>query len=353
MREYLIRRNAFLVVLAFGLSFGLGSYLYTQQQEMSDLQQQTGQVLDPKDRAALLKDRIALRNTIAGTMIQGAGSIFFVVTAYFSWQNLKSTQRNVAVAEENLKTTQRNGLVAEEKQVTERFTQAINQLGSDKIEIRFGGIYALERIAKDSPKDHWTIMEVLTSFIQEKSPRPEVEQGEPSPSPKILKDIQAALTVLGRREVEQNPKKFLNLTGVNLCDADLCNAKLSGADLNFADLSGANLSGADLNFAKLNFAKLCGAHLIGAFLIKTDLSRADLSGANLSGAHLIGAHLIGAYLIDADLSRADLLFADLRGARLRRATLNPQQVQAAKNWEQASYDDDFRQKLGLPVEQEL
>jgi hypothetical protein len=51
--------------------------------------------------------------------------------------------------------------------VTERYTRAIEQLGSDKIDIRLGGIYSLERIATDSTRDHPTIMEVLTAFIRE------------------------------------------------------------------------------------------------------------------------------------------------------------------------------------------
>src|SRR5215208_1920659 len=49
---------------------------------------------------------------------------------------------------------------AEQGQITERFTRAIDQLGSEKLEIRLGGIYALERIAKDSPRDHLQILEV-------------------------------------------------------------------------------------------------------------------------------------------------------------------------------------------------
>ncbi|MEH1855504.1 MAG: hypothetical protein V7L11_28445 [Nostoc sp.] len=51
--------------------------------------------------------------------------------------------------------------------VPERFSKAIEQLGNEKIETRFAAIYALERIAKDSPKDHWTIMEILAAFIRE------------------------------------------------------------------------------------------------------------------------------------------------------------------------------------------
>ena len=56
--------------------------------------------------------------------------------------------------------------------MTDRFTKAIEQLGSDKLDVRIGGIYALERIARDSAKDHPTVMEVLTAFIREHSREP-------------------------------------------------------------------------------------------------------------------------------------------------------------------------------------
>jgi ABC-type multidrug transport system fused ATPase/permease subunit len=50
--------------------------------------------------------------------------------------------------------------VNREGQITERFTRAIEQLGathddmSKNLELRLGGIYALERIAKESEEDH-------------------------------------------------------------------------------------------------------------------------------------------------------------------------------------------------------
>ena len=61
----------------------------------------------------------------------------------------------------------------EQGQITDRFTKAIDQLGAlspgggldangkpkTNLEVRLGGIYALERIARDSPKDQSTIME--------------------------------------------------------------------------------------------------------------------------------------------------------------------------------------------------
>jgi hypothetical protein len=71
--------------------------------------------------------------------------------------------------------------LSREGQVTDRYTKAIEQLGSDKLDVRIGGIYALERVARDSAKDHPTVMEVLTAFIREHSrdtPEPRVRKGQ-------------------------------------------------------------------------------------------------------------------------------------------------------------------------------
>jgi hypothetical protein len=56
-------------------------------------------------------------------------------------------------------------------QLTDRFTKAIEQLGHQELDVRLGGIYALERIARDSEKDHPQVMEVLTGYIREHARR--------------------------------------------------------------------------------------------------------------------------------------------------------------------------------------
>jgi hypothetical protein len=66
--------------------------------------------------------------------------------------------------------TARNFRLSREAQVTDRYTKAITQLGDDKPDVRIGGIYALERVARDSRRDHPAVMEVLAAFIREHSP---------------------------------------------------------------------------------------------------------------------------------------------------------------------------------------
>jgi hypothetical protein len=63
-----------------------------------------------------------------------------------------------------------------QRRITENFSKAIEQLGSDKIEVRLGGIYSLERISKESLDDYWMAMENLTAFVRERSRRNEVER---------------------------------------------------------------------------------------------------------------------------------------------------------------------------------
>ncbi|MDZ8261206.1 pentapeptide repeat-containing protein [Nostoc sp. ChiQUE01b] len=149
-----------------------------------------------------------------------------------------------------------------------------------------------------------------------------------------------------------------DFNGANLSFANLSGANLSGANLSNADLSRANLIYANLSNANLIYANLSSANLIYANLSIAKFSDANLSGANLinanlSGVHLSGANLSDANLVNADLSSADLSSADLSSAYLKYTkNLTPEQVKSANanSWKKATYNKDFRAKLGLPPE---
>jgi hypothetical protein len=146
--------------------------------------------------------------------------------------------------------TGRSFTLSREGQVTDRYTKAIEQLGSDKLDVRIGGIYALERVTRDSAKDHPTVMEVLAAFIREPQP-PHVADSPPraSAGPRLRADVQAAVTVIGRR-VSRNDRYRIDLSGADLSYASLRDANLSGVNLTGANLTGAVLSGADLTAAR-------------------------------------------------------------------------------------------------------
>jgi Pentapeptide repeats (8 copies) len=230
----------------------------------------------------------------------------------------------LAVADFTL--SQRTLKLTEQGQVTRRHTEAIEQLGSDKLDVRIGGIYALERVARDSARHHPAVMEVLTAFVREHShkPWPPPDSGGREPERWPRPDVQAALTVVGRRDAQRDIQP-MDLTGTDLARADLHGANFTRADLGRADLTGANLHGSDLTGANLGRADLTGAdltranlsraRLFFARLIYARLTRADLGGADLGGADLTCANLHGADLTRANLGRADLTGADFIDAR--------------------------------------
>jgi hypothetical protein len=222
----------------------------------------------------------AVDNVRRELLTLGAG-VFAVVALAFTARTFYLSRRTFELTEQG--------------QVTDRYTKAIEQLGSEKLDVRIGGIYALERVAHDSARDHPTVMEVLTAFIREHSREPWPQSDhrrrvgrrgrDPGREKRGLStrpDVQAAVTVIGRRDQEHD---------------------LRPVDLTAADLSGANLGGV-VPGATFWAGAVLGADLSGAILRKADLSNADLTNADLSRADLTGAKVTCADLTGADLTSA-------------------------------------------------
>ncbi|MGW5852769.1 pentapeptide repeat-containing protein [Streptomyces sp. NPDC055254] len=258
--------------------------------------------------------------------------------------------------------------ISEHGQITSRFNAAVGNLGSQSLDIRLGGIYALQRIMQDSARDHPTVVSVLAAFAQQHAGSSTKSLKEPLegtydhvPKP----DVKAAIATLARRDPDRDAgtvvdlsrtdlrglrlsgKASIALPGVGLSEADLRWAFLNGADLRQADLQYANLDGAYLERADLR-----GARLAGASLSVTTLTRANLRGAdvtcggsvtdmtgemvgrtdcvNLEYALLDGADLRDAKMSDTNMSNATLTGADLRGADLTRSNLSKADFRGAK-----------------------
>ncbi|MBC6439282.1 MAG: pentapeptide repeat-containing protein [Rhodospirillales bacterium] len=219
----------------------------------------------------------------------------------------------------------------------ERYQKGADMLGSATPATRMGGIYALERLAREHPKNyHVQIMQLLCAFVKHPTEPAAAKAVDSADDATVSKhaeqrcptDVKAAARAVGkcRRLLSDQGR----LTGIEVSwKPDLSGTHLSGADLSGADLSGADLSGADLSGADLRGADLRGANLRGANLRDADLSRADLRGANLRGANLRDADLSRADLSRADLSRADLSRADLRDANLSGANLTDANLSGA------------------------
>jgi len=91
-----------------------------------------------------------------------------------------------------------------ERLLHERFESSVKLLGHESPIIRMGGIYSLERLINSKPgetegwsiSDHNCVIEVLAGYVREQTSRMKSESEYPQP---VTEDVQAALTVLGRR----------------------------------------------------------------------------------------------------------------------------------------------------------
>jgi uncharacterized protein YjbI with pentapeptide repeats len=281
------------------------------------------------DRTELLKNKyeyIVESLKVLGLFISGGAVI---VNVYFAGrraeameETAKATNRNADAANKNAEAANRNAEAANQnaetanqKQITERFSKAIEQLGSDKPEVILGGIYTLERIARDSEPDQWTIMEVLTAFVRQNAPIiKENESQSPEDQEKLLKlriSIRACLTVIAERKHPDLENKYIDLTEVNISGLNLARFNLTGANLFVANLKQAKLTGAVLAGANLTEAVLAGANLTEAVL-----TRANLTRANLRGAYRFKPDWTEVLLTEVLLTEADLEGAILKGATM-------------------------------------
>jgi hypothetical protein len=304
-----LKTTASIVVVLVLVAAGLSVVWYVPKQQVAN-------ALDSHSQIALQnQERLKLEDEFRKTIAQIVLSVFGLLLLYFTWRRARAGDATVRVMEQG--------------HITDRYTKAIEQLGktdgtTPNIEVRLGAIYALERLALDSPRDHWTIMEVLTAYVRRNAPREPDRPYEKGEIPRT--DIQAVLTVLGRRKTGNQREHFGPGTYLTLMPSRLCGANLTNASLQNADLENVNLQG----------ASLWGAKLQGAALRDANLEQADCKNAKFAGTFFTRTRLGDANIEDADF----------RGAR----ELTIEQIQSARNWQRANYSPDFRARLGLLAE---
>ncbi|WP_189152193.1 pentapeptide repeat-containing protein [Streptomyces lacrimifluminis] len=234
--------------------------------------------------------------------------------------------------------------ISEQGHITNRYNAAVGNLGSESVDVRLGGIYALQRIMQDSRRDHPTVVSVLAAYVRRHAPieaDTNTAKGK-STERSATADVQAVISVLAHRRPEHDrgvvvdldrtdlsglkpmhAEGYINLRGAHLTGADLSNADLSRANLRGADLVDASLRGANLNDSNLEGAQLSGTNLNEARLENVNLRDASFCSRLTSESTTTTEHELGtcADLTDVDLTTATLTGADLMDADLTRTTL--------------------------------
>jgi hypothetical protein len=244
---------------------------------------------------------------VTATCLPGLAAVIALI---FTFVTVQQTQHAIGVSEQG--------------QITDRYNDAVTNLGSDTLDMRLGGIYALQRIMNDSSRDQPTVIRVLSAFIRVHTPASAKTRAIYRPGGPAA-DIVAALEVLTTRPPGKDGTASVDLHGADIRTTnfagfqreDASPPSLSGADLHGADLTGSNLQGANLEGADLTDTTIYQVNFTDANLHKVKAERADLRVADLDGADLANAHLAQALLVRASLRDADLSGADLWGTDLR------------------------------------
>jgi hypothetical protein len=231
-------------------------------------------------------DRLAAENDVRSTLLQGFGGLLALggvaVGAVMTLRQVRANREGHSI---------------------DLFTKAIDQLASDQVSVRHGGVYALEQLSELDARYRGHAHALLTAFVRRHAPwppltpEPEVPAARTPVQGGVADDVGAALAVLSRRAMI----------------VDGAGSELERVDLRDAELDGLAIPSVCFAHSNLDRAHLTGARLGGATLSDALLRGTDLSGADLRGADLTRADLDGAILLGADLTSAELGNASLRG----------------------------------------
>ena len=255
-----------------------------------------------------------------GTTIRNVGLIIAAVTALplAIWRGLVA-ERQADAAQQSLR--------------NERYQKGAEMLGSEVLSVRLGGIYALQRLAKEHPEEyHVQIMRLLCAFAR--NPTGDEDHRfldlDMEVVHRIREDVQAVMEVIRKRDIQAVTLEQKEHFRWDLSNACIPHAVLNEANLTCAILSKTNLSNTILRKADLSQAILDKANLSSADLWEARLSEADLLQANLSTADLTGANLFNARLQGANLTSAKLWGTNFAHAKLNDSSLAHTQIWAAK-----------------------
>lgn len=214
--------------------------------------------------------------------------------------------------------------------LVDRYSKAVDQLAGRGESVRLGGLYALERLLHDSPRDAGPIREVLAAHARMWFAALDRSSLAGRKHIALAEEVRTCFTILARTRSEAFATfnlEAIDASRVDMKGVDLAGANLAGANLTRAMLVDANLDGADLSRATADGVILYKASLRGARLDAAEMRDAVLNSADLTGAHLShtvasGARLHRATLEGATIKRADFRRADMRSVNLRGAQLN-------------------------------
>jgi uncharacterized protein YjbI with pentapeptide repeats len=199
------------------------------------------------------------------------------------------------------------------------------------LEVRIGAIYSLERIAQDSLRDHWQIMEIIATYIRQSTSI--YEMGDQERKKRAREDIVAALTVIGRRSEKQRKSEFQADRG--LIDLDECYL--------------AGFYAKNLNFERTSF---CGSFLSNGHLENTGFKNCNLDECSFKETNIVechfdrssavGANFAGTGFYSGSFKRINFIGAKFKNSYISQTLVDgPLANFSGSNFVRANFDFSF------------
>jgi hypothetical protein len=254
------------------------------------------------------------------------GAPFLVWRAWVAHQQANAAAEQARVALENhvtgilFKAVELSGLVREMKSSRPDGTPVAQS--APNVEARLGALYLLERLLLESQRDQRAILETLCAYVRENSPL-EVSKDEAdapiSPLPTRRGDVQAALTIIGRRPESvrtraESERWRLDLKNSNLIGYDFSNLNFNRADFNNSFLNAANMT-------RGLFLHCVFAHTIMSATEMNDASfdSSVFDNCNVERAQIENTSFRLAKFVDTDLRKANVTSFGIEGANFEHA----------------------------------
>lgn len=209
----------------------------------------------------------------------------------------------VHTTERQTKTAEQASKVSEQNHLTEILNKAVTNLGAEKtvkretangsveksvpaLEVRSGGLLALERIARDNHSFHIEVMEILTAYLRHNAQAYVEYKAGSERHIRPRDDLVTALNVLSRRSSEQ--RHIESNTGYI---PDLSNTTFAGLALSNVDFSNVNLE----NTAFRN-----------SYLKKVDFTRSNLIRTKFDKASIFNCSYTDTILMQTSFKETDI-----------------------------------------------
>lgn len=258
-------------------------------------------------------------NEVRRTNASIAGGLLVAIGLHFGWLRVKAADE----ANNNARLLRR---IESKRQITESYVRAVEQLSQEHVAIRLGGIYSLDRIARESADLHWTVIEVLCALVRER------RAFAMAPGPLDHESVAILKVIAGRNHDLDKESLMLNalsLHGAEFAGSVLLNAQFFESDLFSGTFRNSDLGGASFRKASLEAALFVGCNLTGASFrdAKGGVSffNCNLDGADFSHAELEDSVFDGCVVTartrfaKTDLKDAHLI-GDYREANFRSVT---------------------------------